>query len=104
MNADQAATGLAAFNSMLHAWELDGIALSYSDLGLSDAFPLAAKFVEGTGYTLAGRLAHGYSAPLSFDPDGFFRKIQAAYTTIAAATLPSGILRTPSQRRYSGDY
>ena len=91
MTADEADAGLAAFNEMLSAWDLDGIDLSYTDKALSDTFPLADKFREGTIYLLASRLSPEFSAPQGFDADDFFRKIQASYMTIGEATINSAL-------------
>lgn len=91
MNADEAAGGLTAFNNMLSAWALDGIAITFTDAALADAFPLADKYREGVGYLLALRLSPGYTAPANFNADDFFRKIQASYMVIADATIPVGL-------------
>lgn len=89
MTADQAQAGLDTYNDMLHAWALDGITLSpaFADQALADTFPLADKFREGTAYMLAGRLSPDYAAPVGFDPDDFFRKIQASYAVITPVTI-----------------
>lgn len=98
--ADQSANGLDALNRMMHAWALAGADTTHVTLALSDTFPLTARFEEGTIYLLASRLSPDYRAPATFDADDWFRKIQAAYTTITAATIPQALLKTPSQRRY----
>ena len=100
LTAEMADNGLDAFNEMLSAWALDGITLSpaFTDATLADTFPLADKFREGTVYLLAERLRPDYTRPATFNADDFFRKIQAAYTVIPTVTVPSVLLRTPSQR------
>lgn len=84
MSAEQASEGLSAFNEMVSAWALAGVTLTpaFTDATINDAFPLADKFREGTIYLLASRLAPEWLAPVTFDADDFFRKIQAAYAVV----------------------
>lgn len=93
MGAEYADAGLDAFNEMLSGWELRGIALSpaFTDAALADTFPLADKFREGTIYLLASRIAPEWSAPVAFDADDFFRRIQAAYLTVSDVTVDPGL-------------
>jgi hypothetical protein len=99
MQADAAASGLDAFNEMLSAWALHGITLSpaFTDAALADAFPLADKFREGTIYLLASRLSPEWMAPVAFDADDFFRRVQAAYMVIEESTIDRGLTVMPSQ-------
>lgn len=101
MNADQGAAGIEALNMMIHQWKLRGIAITYSDLTLADAFPLLPQFEEGTVYLLASRLAPDNAAAAQFDADDWFRAIQNSYLVIDAAAMPSAIMRTSSQIRNS---
>lgn len=93
LTAEMADNGLDAFNEMLSAWVLDGITLSpaFTDKALSDTFPLADKFREGTVYLLAERLRPDYTRPATFDADDFFRKVQASYTTISEVTIDTAL-------------
>lgn len=91
MTSDQAAVGLEAFNTMLSGWELDGLALSYTDKALTDAFPLADKFRDGVAHMLAQRIAPEFVT--AFNADDFFRKMQAAYVAIPAVSF-EGMLTT----------
>lgn len=94
LTADMAAASLASLNDMLHAWKLSGIDLALTaDLALSDTFPMAPEFREGTIYSLASRIAPDNEAVAGFDADDFFRKIQAAYVVIADVPMPSGLIR-----------
>ena len=93
MTADHAAAGLNTFNDMLHSWELVGIALGHTDVGLSDAFPLADKFREGAVYLLASRLAPDWSVPVAFDAYVFLREIQASYMVIDTVALDPMLVR-----------
>lgn len=99
MQAEQASTGLSAFNEMVSAWALYGITLSpaFTDAALADAFPLADKFREGTIYLLASRLAPEWKEPTAFDADDFFRRVQAAYMVIAEAEIDRNLSVMPSQ-------
>lgn len=90
LDAEMADEGLDALNDMLHGWKLRGVDLLHTDLGLTDPFPLAAEFREGTYYVLASRLSPNYQIPPSFDPDKWFRAIQAAYLVIPTAIIPRG--------------
>ena len=87
MGADQGAFGLTVFKNMVSAWALDGIRGLPPDLALDDNFPFAQSSREGVTYLLAGRLSPAYSAPVGFDPDGFFRKIQANAVTVSPVVL-----------------
>lgn len=98
LTADQLAHGVDTLNAMMHGWALWGINLNHVDLTAASTFPLAPKFEEGTVYVLCERLSPDYQAPLSFSADEFLIRIQAAYTVIPEATMPSALLRTPSQR------
>lgn len=97
MDADVASNGLDALNMMLAAWKLAGVDTSHTALTMASTFPLADEFEEGTVYMLASRMASDYQRPRDFDADDFFRKIQAAYMTIDAATMPNSLIRTPSR-------
>ena len=100
--ADEATHALDALNMMLHSWKTRGVDLAYTDLALTDVFPLANEFHEGTVYMLAGRISTDYEAPRDFDADDWFRAIQAAYMIIAEVTMPSGLIDLSSRRNSSG--
>ena len=102
--ADEAATGLVAYNDMISAWALDGITLDpvFTDQDLADTFPMTDRFREGVKHLLASRLSPNYGTPVSFDADDFFRKMQAAYTVIPDSTIDAGLLNRG--RTYSGEY
>lgn len=91
--ADDASYGLGLLNDMMQAWTLDGMTLDpvFTDMALTDTFPLADAFREGVKYMLAARLNPAYSQPQSFDSDGFFRKIQAAYTVIPDSAIDTAL-------------
>lgn len=96
LEAVSAAEGMDALNDMLHEWKTRGVDLTYTDLALTDTFPLPDQFREGTVYMLASRLAPEYARPREFDADDFFRNIQAAYMVIEEVTIPLGLRRLPS--------
>lgn len=99
MTADQGAAGIVALNMMIQQWKLRGIAITYSDLALSDAFPLLPQFEEGAVYLLASRLAPDNAAAAQFDADDWFRAIQNSYLVIAAVAMPTALTMTASQLR-----
>lgn len=91
--AENAAAGLEDLNMMLAAWKLAGVNISHTTLDLSDTFPLAPEYEEGTVYMLAQRIAEDFAVPVGFDADDFFRKIQAAYMLVDLALVPTALLR-----------
>ena len=90
--------GVDSLNRMLFAWKLSGVDTTPTALKATDTFPLSAEYEEGTIYMLAERISPDYERPRSFDADDFFRKIQAAYISITAQTLPKVLTELPSQR------
>ena len=92
-----ATDALEALNSMLHSWALEGVDISHSDLEFSEPFPLGAKFEDGTVHLLAARILPDYTLPAQFDPDGFFRSIQAAYCQIDDVIMPDSLAYMPSR-------
>lgn len=97
MDAGQAQIGLDAFNDMVSAWPLYGSDVLHTDAALADAFPLKDSYREGVVYMLAARIAPNWTAPVSFDQDDFFRKIQADNLVINEATFDAGLTVMPSQ-------
>lgn len=95
--AENASAALDDLNMMLAAWKLAGVDTSHTALELSDTFPLAGEYEEGTVFMLAGRMQPDFQFPPTFDADDFFRKIQAAYMEIEEATIPLALRRTPSR-------
>ena len=81
MTADQADSGLDALNMMMHALQLDGIDVAWTDAELSDQFQMEPAFHEGLVYMLASRLAPDFSQP-SFNVSEFKRGLAAAYLII----------------------
>lgn len=97
--ADMAAHALDALNDMIFAWKLAGVDTSHVALALSDTFPLGDEYLEGTTFLLASRLAPDYQAPVGFDADDWFRKMQAAYVTANTVdmTIDTCIVVAPSR-------
>jgi hypothetical protein len=96
MTADQAEIGLSALNAMMFAWALYGVDVSHATLAIGDDFPLAEKFVEGTIYMLARKLAPDFGTA-GVDDDAFFRALQAAYLTINEVAMPTALLHPYSR-------
>lgn len=99
LQAEDVQDGVDALNMMLHAWKLQAVDISHSDLAATDTFPLASEYHEGTVYTLASRLSPDYVIPAAFDADDWFRKIQAAYQTPETVSIPKALTQMPSQFR-----
>ena len=97
IGGDEMERATSALNDMLFAWKLAGVDTNHSQVTTSATFPLADEYIEGTVYTLAGRLSPDYVLPPQFDADDFFRKIQAAYLTITASTIDTALTRPPSR-------
>ena len=71
LEAEIASEALDTLNAMLFEWELAGVDTTHTTLTLTDDFPLAAKFEQGTIYMLAHRLAPEFNRPVGFDADAF---------------------------------
>jgi len=97
-DGDEIAEALRAYNNMLHGWGILGVDTSHVTQGLNDTFPLEDKFIEGTVYILASRLSPNFQIPPQFDVDGWWRAIQAEYTTVNEVTFDAGLKNLPSQR------
>ena len=102
MTADQASEGVETLNSLLHEWKLRDVDISHTDAELTDTFPLGDEYKEGTVHILAARLSPNYQTPAGFDPDHFFRVIQAAYSTIDTVTLDKAVTEVPSKKERDG--
>lgn len=102
LEAHEAIEGNVELNSMLHEWVLRGVDTNHTDLDLTDDFPLSSPYEAGTVYLLASRLAPDFAVPASFDPDSFFRAIQAAYMVIDEVTVPNALKSPPSLKARYG--
>lgn len=102
MTADEASEGLDTLNSLLHEWKLRDVDITHTDLELVDTFPLGDEFKEGTVHILASRLSPNYEVPANFDPDHFFRVIQAAYLAIDEVSLDKAVTEVPSKKERDG--
>lgn len=95
--AEDMSEGVDALNMMMAAWETFGINRAHTALATGDAFPLDAKWEEGTVHLLAERLSPDYSRPVQFDPDQWLRALQAAFIDIPVVAIPSPLAKMPSQ-------
>jgi hypothetical protein len=104
MTADQGANGLDALNMMLHGWEVYGINIGHSDMTLASDFTVPVQFHEGVVYMLAQRLAPDMQVR-GVDADEWLRLIRSYYKAnfenAPVAELPSALLNTSSQRRWT---
>jgi hypothetical protein len=112
MTAEQLASGVQAFNLMLHGWALDGLDLTLfpeiapvakrDDYAATERAPIPSAFLEGTVFSLAARLGPEYMIPFP-EPDGFVRRMQAALVRVPevsmSRTLVIGAVY-PNFRRY----
>lgn len=103
LESEYASVGLDALNEMLHAWKLRSVDISHTDVSLTDTFPLADEYREGTAYLLAEKISPEYRMPESFDADDWFRTFQAANATIPKLTVPAAVLRPPSREDREGN-
>ena len=88
---------------MLAAWKLADVDITHTALALTDTFPIADEYEEGTVYMLAARIAPDFNYPVGFDADDFFRRIQAAYCSLPSLTVPNALLRPPSREAREGN-
>ena len=96
-DGEQLLEAIEAYNMMVHAWKVEGFDLNHVTLAASDAFSLGAEYEEGCVYILASRMSPDYEVPQAFNPDEWFRSIQAANHTIVKATMPRALTRLPSR-------
>ena len=98
-SSEDAKFALDALNDMIFAWELKGVDVSHTALGLTSTFALDDKFVEATKYLLGQRLSRLYGRPPP-DPlitDDGWRALQAAYWAVPTVKVDAGLLKMPSQ-------
>lgn len=91
VTAEEMDEGVDALNSMIKAWKLRAVDLSWTDQAASDTFALDGEYHEGVIYLLASRLSPDYVAPAGFDADDWFRTFQAANQTPPSLTVPPAI-------------
>lgn len=100
MTADQSLNALDTLNMMMHSWAITMPSWSHSDLALSDTFPLDPMFHEGVVYQLASRISPEYGQA-GFDPDQWFRQLQAYYFVAPGVRISPMLTNTASQRRWT---
>ena len=86
LTAEMSADGLSAFNEMISAWELDS-GPAFSDVALSDAFPLPDSFRDGVIHILAARLSPEYELPPRFNEHDFYERIRRTFVSIDEVTF-----------------
>jgi hypothetical protein len=101
MTAEQLASGVQAFNLMLHGWALDGIDLTLfpdipaasirDDYAGPEVAPIPSAFLEGTVFSLAARIGPEYSIMIP-EPEGFVRRMQAALIKVPEAQMPRTVV------------
>lgn len=97
LTADQIAHGVDTFNDMVQGWTLKGADTVPAEVVETTTFPFAAEYREAVIMILASRLAPDYGAA-SIDAERYERMVVGSLMTIPTATIPSALLKTPSQR------
>lgn len=101
--AEDAATAIRALNTMMRAWEVDGLAMGWSDVSSpSDILPAPPEAEEAIAYNLAIRLRARYGATLEPDvikiaTDGLAtlsaQVLSNSYDQLSYPDLPVGVGR-----------
>lgn len=104
-DAVEAAKVLSQLNTMAFGWSADNIHTGWSEVALSDEFPLDAKHEEGVTFLLAEKV--GGSRGQSLTPEqrkiaekGLAR-LMADYKVLETLRVDAGLQSMPSQRRYA---
>lgn len=97
LTADQIAHGVDTFNDMVQGWALKGASAVSGDVIETDTFPFADEYREATVMVLASRLAPDYGAA-PIDAERYERMVIASMLYVPTATIPSALLKLPSQR------
>jgi hypothetical protein len=103
LTSDQMATGLEVLNDLLWGLAARGANIGHVEVTAGREMALDDRFNEGIVHMLAGRLAPEYGTGVAFDADEFFRQIQSYYAQIPDMDVRI-LTRTPSQRRWSGEF
>lgn len=104
LTAAQSADALRSLNSMVAAWELEGIAIGAPTWALSDTITLPENHMDALKYNLAVRLAPRYERQVSSivvqaAKDGYLA-LQAAYGDPNEMEVDTALL--PRRRFLSG--
>jgi hypothetical protein len=96
-SAAQAEDALFTLNSMIGAWEGEGIRLTLPTLELVTTLPVPASHNDAICYSLAMRLAAEYGKPpspaLIETQSRTFNALQAAYVQVPELTIDPSLLR-----------
>lgn len=101
-DAGEAAKALAALNAMALGWSADNIHTGWSEVTLSDDFPLDARHEEGAVFLLAKRIAGSRGQPLTPQQREYaelgLSRLMADYKTLETLRVDAGLATMPSQR------
>ena len=102
--ADAAQDGLEVLNSMLQAWELDGIRLNHTDLILTDTLPYPENHYLPIVYNFAAEYANEYgvdvSLALASKAGNGYRNLQNYYFDPVSMTFDTAINSNYAPNRY----
>ncbi len=86
---EHAEVGLRAYNGLLAALLLDRVAFYTADQDLHHTAPFAAEYGDAVAHLLAARLAPEFGAAVTFDAGRHLRKLQAFFTVVDEARMPT---------------
>ncbi len=97
--ADEA---LTALNDMMLALPAKGVHAGWTELTLSDDFPLEDRHIEGVKWMLAGTISTGHGVTLSSKQEAKvsagWLTLEADYKMLETLRCDDGLLYMPSQR------
>lgn len=105
-DAAEADKALDMLNAMASGWSADNIHTGWSEVALSDDFPLDERHVEGVIYMLAERIAGSRGQPLTagqrLGAELGRSRLMADYKVLEWLRVDDGLQAMPSQRRMIG--
>jgi hypothetical protein len=105
-DAGEAAFGLTQLNYMATAWDAQGIHTGWSDVTLSEDFPLEDRHREGVTYLLAAKIAASKGTALPPEAQAAAHRgwnlLAADYKNLETLRVDDGLQALPSQRITAG--
>lgn len=107
-DAGEAAKALGDLNDLALGWSADNIHTGWSEVELTDDFPLEEKHKEGVIYLLIEKIAGGRGQPLTSEQrkgaEKGLARLMADYKALETLRVDEGLQSMPSQRRISGGW